>query len=89
VSSTMPGTFARGRGSTMPSSRRSKGTKAGAKRGVMAGRGGGGGGGVDSASTTMIRSSNDNLIVAGSDLGPAIFFIFQKSILVSAGNSRY
>jgi hypothetical protein len=53
------------------------------KRGTTAGRGGGG---VDSASTTTIQSSNGNLIVTGSDLGPTVFF---NRFLVSTGYSRY
>jgi hypothetical protein len=60
-----------------------KGDRGDVKRDATVGRGGGGGG-ADLASTTTIRSSNDNPIVAGSDLDPAVFF---KSILVSAGNN--
>jgi hypothetical protein len=55
-----------------------EGDGGGVKRGAKAGRGGSG---ANSASTTTIRSSNDNPMVAGSDLGldlgPTVFLFVE------------
>jgi hypothetical protein len=75
ASSTTPPTSARGHGSMLPCSRRSKGDGGGATRGAMAVAV------ADSTSTTMIHSSNCNPMATGSDLGLAFFYFLKIDFL--------